>query len=212
MDLTDKQPLNWFEIPLQEEHLHLGMAEICPSLSPDELHPDEAKEVMETINESRRAEILTSRLLLKKMAGKWGYPDDFHVLKNEAGKPAGFFKSGKCGVSISHSRNWVFGIIADTNEVGMDIEEISRKVNPSLKRRIFHGEEESAFKDFDLVRMWTIKESVLKLLGTGLRKNMSDVLVKQVHTDYFKTIVNQRDIRIHSFIYKKWWIAISRFE
>ncbi len=176
------------------------------------LDADEQAEFSVLTNTERKAEFLTSRVLIQNIAKKCGYPDDFHVQKNDNGKPYGIYDRGRCHLSISHSQKCISGIISEEKDVGLDIEDAERTVYPGLGKRILHPEENKLAEEMDLIRIWTIKESILKLLGTGLRKNMSDIILEQVRKNTFKTVVDLRKIRVLSFLHKKWWIAVSLFE
>jgi 4'-phosphopantetheinyl transferase len=85
----------------------------------------------------------------------------------------------------SHSGQWV--VCAFSNKaVGVDVERI-RKINPALANRFFSDEEKDRLFSlagdaylnyfFDL---WTLKESYLKLLGSGLTKPLSSFTVRFV--------------------------------
>ncbi len=86
--------------------------------------------------------------------------------------------------NISHSGNWV--VCAFSNlQVGVDVEKI-RKVNFEIARRFFSDEE--VFRLFSLPEnlqteyffdLWTLKESYLKAVGTGLTKPLKSFTVKE---------------------------------
>jgi len=86
--------------------------------------------------------------------------------------------------NISHSGDWVVCALS-TKEVGIDVEKI-REINFNIARRFFSAQEvDHLFKlpqklqleyFFDL---WTLKESYLKTLGTGLTKPLSSFTVSE---------------------------------
>lgn len=64
--------------------------------------------------------------------------------------------------------------------VGADIEML-REYNCSLARRVLNDDElrqveESARPDVEFARLWTMKESLLKLTGEGIRRDLKSVL------------------------------------
>jgi 4'-phosphopantetheinyl transferase len=85
--------------------------------------------------------------------------------------------------NISHSGCWVVGAFAD-KEVGIDVELI-RTPNYAVAKRFYSDIEIAtlnAFEDADLkkdyfFRLWTLKESYLKAIGTGLTKSLSSFTV-----------------------------------
>ena len=95
---------------------------------------------------------------------------------NEFGRP--FIPDGPC-FSISHCREAVAVAISDT-PIGVDVESI-RRFDPELVKRTMNEEEQrSIFASHDparaFIRLWTQKEAVLKLRGTGIVDNLADVL------------------------------------
>ena len=86
--------------------------------------------------------------------------------------------------NISHSGDWIVCAIAE-NEVGIDVEKI-RKINLNIARRFFSTKEvghlfklpEKAQLDY-FFDLWTLKESYLKFLGTGLTKSLNSFTVSE---------------------------------
>ncbi len=75
--------------------------------------------------------------------------------------------------------------------VGIDIERI-RPYNESVVRYTMNDEElrqieASSRPDVAFIRLWTMKEALLKLSGSGIRKDMKDVLTGK---EQFTTVVN----------------------
>lgn len=97
---------------------------------------------------------------------------------NEHGKP--FLKEHpEVHFSISHCRV-AAGCLVSRKPCGMDVEYI-RKAKPELVRHTMSKEEAEAifaspFPDVAFTRLWTRKEAVLKLLGTGLVDDLHGVL------------------------------------
>lgn len=86
------------------------------------------------------------------------------------GKP--YFPDSPYHFSISHTASHAFCVLHD-RPVGIDAEELSRRVPLSLARRILSPSELSQFAAADhpkeaLLTFWVLKEAAAKLKGTGL--------------------------------------------
>ncbi len=100
-------------------------------------------------------------LMLKKVLN---ICDDRQISYNEHGKP--FFEHGSC-FGISHSKN-IAVLAVCKNNIGVDIE-TANGISEAVMHRCFTEEErEYALLSTDnALQIWTAKEAVLKLLGTG---------------------------------------------
>ena len=103
--------------------------------------------------------------------------------------------------NMSHCKEAAICVLSD-KPVGVDIESI-RSYNESLARYTMSDEEmiqiESAERrDVEFIRLWTLKEAVLKRSGEGIRNDMKHVLdgLKDA-----KTVINEKNIYIFSVIY-----------
>ncbi|NLW73671.1 MAG: 4'-phosphopantetheinyl transferase superfamily protein [Clostridiales bacterium] len=79
--------------------------------------------------------------------------------------------------SLAHSGKMAMCALSDSGQVGCDIEAPGRH-NPSAAKRFFHPNEyhkiiNSDDPGRDFIRLWTLKESYLKALGTGLATPLS---------------------------------------
>ena len=119
-------------------------------------------------------EILVRKYISDKFIIK---PNEITIENYEKGKP--YVKDNLVHFNISHSGDWVLAAFSD-NEVGIDVEHI-HNVNYDIASRFFSpkecndlfgitNEEERKSYFFDL---WTIKESYLKAIGTGLTKPLN---------------------------------------
>jgi len=84
--------------------------------------------------------------------------------------------------NISHSGDWVI-LAYGNSEVGVDIEEIKEKESSVLDNILskeemdyVHADERLMNKRF--IKIWGIKESYIKYLGTGLSTDIKSVIVK----------------------------------
>lgn len=82
------------------------------------------------------------------------------------GKPR--FENSDLHFSLSHTENYAVCAITET-EVGIDIEH-PRSISAGLKRFILSSDETDTPSD-KILKKWVIKESYLKLTGSGISKN-----------------------------------------
>ena len=96
----------------------------------------------------------------------------------EHGKP---FIAGHPDIhfNLSHCREAVVCILSD-KPIGIDVESI-REFKDSLVNYTMNANEVEQIKrsrrpDIEFIRLWTMKEAVLKLSGEGIRNDLKDVL------------------------------------
>jgi len=109
---------------------------------------------------------LKSWLMLKELLESVGYTrldsDEFRY--NEHGKP--YIVGAPC-FSISHCKEGI-AVAVDEHPIGIDIETI-RRADADLIARTMNEEEQRMIKeDRDFIRLWTRKEAVVKMQGTGI--------------------------------------------
>ncbi|WP_231038570.1 4'-phosphopantetheinyl transferase family protein [Pectinatus haikarae] len=95
---------------------------------------------------------------------------------NEYGKP--FLSDYNIYFSLSHSGHYVF-CAAGSEEVGADIQKNVR-YNAHIIKRFFHQEEQAYIfslpqsqQSREFFRLWTFKESCVKMLGSSLARELS---------------------------------------
>lgn len=139
----------------------------------------------------RREQLLAHKHHKGKIQNGLGYLLLIHALReegvfhempdfryNEHGKP--FLKNyPDWYFSISHSRNAVCCIIAK-KDIGIDIEEI-REYKEPLAKYSCNDKEMSAInqskdKADEFYKLWTKKEAAFKLIGTGITKDIKNIL------------------------------------
>jgi 4'-phosphopantetheinyl transferase len=111
-------------------------------------------------------------------------PDEIRISVGTAGKPY-LLSHPNIFYNISHSGEWVVVALSDF-EVGIDVEKV-KKVNISIAERFFSEDEKKQLFSlpensriehfFDL---WTLKESFLKAIGTGLTKPLNCFSVRKI--------------------------------
>ena len=107
------------------------------------------------------------------------------------GKPY-FREHPEISFNISHCRRGIACAVSDS-PVGIDIEEIqydekfvSIRLNPGELATVRNSNE----PDVEFTRLWTLKESFLKLTGGGIRDNLKDILL-ETEGVRFKTHANR---------------------
>ncbi len=83
--------------------------------------------------------------------------------------------------NLSHCKKGVLCVIDDQNPVGCDIEVLDRNISDVLLKRCCNEQEiskiQSATKPTEeFIKLWTIKEAVLKQTGTGLVDDLPSLL------------------------------------
>ena len=103
--------------------------------------------------------------------------------------------------NMSHCKSAVVCALSD-RPVGVDVEQI-RNYNESLVRYTMNDAEvlqieQAPHPATEFIRLWTMKEAVLKLSGEGIRDDLKGVLQGK---DGFQTVVNQEKNYIYSIVY-----------
>ena len=109
---------------------------------------------------------------------------DHDLARAEHGKP--YLKDhSNIAFNHSHSQNFYALAMSQTvKEIGVDVEELSRKVRfDALAQHAFHPEEYATWQQLDSdpeywFKVWTTKEAVLKAHGMGIRMNLSELNTK----------------------------------
>jgi len=143
--------------------------------------PQRREEALRFVHTHGRFCCLKSYLMLLELLGAVSPTLDYTTPEftyNEYGKP---FLKGRNDLqfSISHTKNAI--AVALSNEpVGLDVEQI-RHPSDSLLRKTMNEQERqriasSGNPDAAFTALWTQKEAVLKLRGTGIVDELHDVL------------------------------------
>ena len=143
---------------------------------------------------------LGASYLLIKGLNELGYKDiDFKY--NENGKP--YLVDIPLFFNLSHSGNLAICVISD-QEVGIDIEltnrykdDLLKMVSTELEYKYINNSDN---KELLFTRLWTIKESVMKYLGTGLK-----IAPKHIEIDFMDKLsikVNNEKLNVDVKIFE----------
>ena len=116
---------------------------------------------------------VAGKLLLERMYEELTGEEMPPIEKAPRGKP--YFPGSDLHFSITHTKSTVFCAIAD-REIGIDAEELDRKVSTRLAEKILSPYEYAQYqavpeedRNEALLRFWVLKEAEVKCSGLGLR-------------------------------------------
>ena len=136
---------------------------------------------------------VAGKLLLAQMYEELTGEEMPPIEKAPRGKP--YFPGSELHFSITHTKSTVFCAIAD-REIGIDAEELTRKVSPTLAEKILSPHEYAQYeavpveeRNEALLRFWVLKEAEAKCSGLGLRGypnhtefDLDDPIVQKIGT------------------------------
>lgn len=197
------------------EGIYLGMGSIDHSQEAlQALDDEEIVEYKSIKNENRKNEFLSSRHLIRGLAAKFGLlGKDFSIRKDDLGKPYAETGDKHLFLSIAHSSHFVLCALSESIDMGIDLEPEDRKVHEGLKKRIFHPQEQDDIRAMELIRVWTLKEALVKLHGGGLRTNLNDLRLQRISESEYATIFNdEKSARICSFKHNEHWVSVAYYQ
>ena len=155
--------------------------------------------------EGPRRQAVAAYLLLRKAAREMYGIHDAPVFEYDAnGKPS-ILGHPEIFFNLSHCRKAVACVVADS-PVGIDVEETCR-FSDSIARYTLDDEEYESVVKADnpsqaFIRLWTMKEALLKYTGEGLRRDIKTVLrlspankvefLTELHDGYVVSVVNTK--------------------
>ncbi len=154
------------------------------------LDSGEKEQVDKIKAESRLNEFVLGRYLLKKrLSEQTGQPAETLVLQKRAyGKL--YLEGNPCFFNLSHSGNYLVVAISQKDEIGVDIEHVTRRSThyTDIAQRYFTQAEGHAIKDAPsseqsilFHEVWTKKEAVLKAAGIGLSGSLDAFNALETH-------------------------------
>lgn len=151
-------------------------------------------------NERAYREGLSAELLLNRavrtVSPETALPLD--IIAGEFGKPE--LRDGSIHFSLSHSGGRVLCALSDS-PVGADIQR-QTEARLSLARRFFTESEYRSLlnavdKDYAFTRLWCLKESYIKMLGTGLNTPLSSFELSEGEGGLFRVAGDGRCLLRH---------------
>ena len=135
--------------------------------------------------------VLAYQLLKEGLQQAYSITDNPIFEYNEHGKPSIVGHPEIC-FNLSHCKEAVVCVISD-QPIGVDVESI-REYKESLVNYTMNDEEIGQIKSAEnpaaaFIRLWTMKEATMKLIGTGISNDMKTVIDT---TKYKYTTVNRQ--------------------
>ena len=130
--------------------------------------------------DDRKRSVLAFVLLQHALREEYGINEVPEFVYNEFGKPS--FQNLPINFSLSHCKDAVACAVFDHN-IGIDVETIV-PYNPDVARRVCTAAElemleQSANKDVDFIKLWTVKEAISKYEGMGLSLPFCEIKAKK---------------------------------
>ena len=123
---------------------------------------DEMEEISFIRSESLRRQKLAVRALLDEM-----FEDKVYLSHHDNGKP--YIENSVTNISITHTEKYVAVILNDNEDVGIDIESLSRDFSSVEKKALSEDEiddlEDDEKRNGQLAIYWCAKEAIYKMLG-----------------------------------------------
>ncbi len=132
-------------------------------------------------DKGRISALLSRLLMLSEISSRTGIPQKkIRFEFGSHGKP--YLKDSHLQFSLSHTDGAVcmafsdFPENPDNEEIGVDIENRDRRVNPNMYKRSLSDEElATVHTPEDFIRCWVQKEAFLKRLGIGISRDLRGI-------------------------------------
>ena len=146
----------------------------------------------------KRLCVLAYQLLKRGLAEVYGIRENPVFEYNEHGKPM-IVGHPEIFFNLSHCKEAAICVVSD-QPVGVDVESV-RSFNESLVRYTMNEAEVKEIESAEdqavtFIRLWTMKESALKLIGTGISNDLKQVL--QQENLQFQTFVDTQRRFVYS--------------
>lgn len=179
----------------------------CPKVM-EELPIERQKKILNAKKQQNRLQSLGAGLLLNYVLHRYGISVDT-LRTDEHGKPT---VEGIC-FNLSHSGNCVICAVSE-KPVGCDIEQI-KEAPKQMESRVFSPEEIRCLEQLsseaynrEFFRLWTRKESYLKMKGIGIRVSLQtleirDCYFKEYEISGYQVTVCAEECEFAEIIWKK---------
>ena len=144
--------------------------------------------------QGQRLCVLAYQLLKQALQEEYGITENPVFDYNESGKPS-LVGHPEIFFNLSHCKEAAACVVSD-HPVGIDVESL-RQYKDSLAEYCMNDDELRQIKasenpDEEFIRLWTMKEATIKLLGTTISNGMKDLLIPNKYK--YTTVVRQRYI------------------
>ena len=144
--------------------------------------------------QGQRLCVLAYQLLKQTLCDEYGITDNPLFEYNESGKPS-LVGHPEIFFNLSHCKEAAACVVSD-HPVGIDVESL-RQYKDSLAEYCMNDDELRQIKssdnpDEEFIRLWTMKEATIKLLGTTISNGMKELLIPDKYK--YTTVVRQRYI------------------
>jgi 4'-phosphopantetheinyl transferase len=168
----------------------------------------ETKRVLSLKKEKDRIASVIGKLLLFYMLDTNNFSISYPKIQyTDTGRP--YLQDRSCDFNISHSHNIVACAICTKSIVGIDVELIHKvdlfEYTSVLTKTEYLLLQNHDRKKEEFIKLWTIKEAVLKADGRGFYANINDLIV---YTDFSK-LENQLWYNHSSIIKEKYYLSIA---
>lgn len=164
----------------------------------DTISVQRRKQALQFVQDSDRRLCIAAYILLKQgLQQEYGITENPIFGYNENGKP---FIIGYPEIyfNISHCKKAAICAI-DSHPIGIDIETIC-EYEEDLKRYVLNDKEcqqvqNARYPDVEFIRLWTMKESYLKLKGEGIHNDLKELLPNKAK---YTTVINLQQQYIYT--------------
>jgi 4'-phosphopantetheinyl transferase len=135
------------------------------------------------VNEAARDQFILGRAFLRReLARHLGLaPEKIALTEGPAGRPE-LVHPRRISFNLSHSNDLVFLAVSEGGTVGVDVERVNPGQDLGIAKHVFSPEElallsatDPAERVAEFFRLWTLKESFLKALGSGFQTSPASV-------------------------------------
>ena len=160
-------------------------------------------------NFKRKNEHYTSRKLFGNLLFLLDLPTDSVELKKmDLGKPYATVGNKMLYTSFSNCEDWVLCGLSLRLDIGIDCEQLDRKINPKIFDRILDVSEKKIIDEQSYLAIWTMKEAVVKCIGIGIRSSLQNYpLIKK--DDRYVVKSKNLNINVVPFIWENHQIAVA---
>lgn len=146
-----------------------------------------SEKINNILNETAQKQSILAWSILKYCLAKQYQINNFEIYYGENQKP--YLKNENIYFNLSHSANYVVCAVSKS-EIGIDIQKISQN-KPRVAQRLFCINEQiqlekASEKNAFFTRLWTLKESYLKMTGEGISSKANQLDFSIYTTKSFK--------------------------